>query len=301
MESVYRYIKGSIKFKRRTDIESRYSQMEHLWIEVLGRNKNSKALIGTIYRSESHMNYADWLQAFDALLGDISISWDGLLLITGDFNVNLFDQASSMTRQYANILDSFNLIQHVTKPTRTTKSSATLIDHIITNMPQCVTHTDVLPCPLISDHDAPYCTLNIRISRYAPRYKFIRNEKQFNENAFVEDFSTIPIQVPYALEDPDEKVKILQTLIQECLERHAPLRRIKLTRPPAPWMNDLNIRSLQQQCRLMRFEAYKHQSSEEKWNAFCGARNQLKTVIKKANELSLLKLSRLEDQKMFGR
>ena len=28
------YIKESIKFKRRTDIESRYSQMEHLWIET---------------------------------------------------------------------------------------------------------------------------------------------------------------------------------------------------------------------------------------------------------------------------
>ena len=107
------------------------------------------------------MNYAGWLQAFDALLGDITISWDTLLLITGNFNVNLLDQASSMTRQYANILDSFNLIQHVTKPTRTTKSS--LIDHIITNMPQCATHTDVLPCPLTSDYDAPYCTLNIRI------------------------------------------------------------------------------------------------------------------------------------------
>ena len=207
------YIKEYIKFKRRTDIKSRYLQMEHLWIEVPGRNKNSKALIGMIYRSESHINYAGWLQAFDALLGDITISRDGLLLITGDFNVNLLDQASSMTRQYANILDSFNLIQHVTKPTRTTKSSATLIDHIITNMPQCVMHTDVLPCPLISDHDAPYCTLNIRISRYAPRHKFIQNEKQFNENAFVEDFSTIPFQVLYGLEDPDEKVEILQDML----------------------------------------------------------------------------------------
>ena len=28
------YIKESIKFKRRTDIDSRYSQMEHLWIEA---------------------------------------------------------------------------------------------------------------------------------------------------------------------------------------------------------------------------------------------------------------------------
>ena len=54
-------------------------------------------------------------------------------------------------------------------------------------------------------------------------------------------------------------------------------------------MNDLNIRSLQQQCRLMRFEAHKHQSSEEKWNAFRKIRNQLKTVIKKAKRTFTIK------------
>ena len=165
------YIKELIKFKRRTDIESRYLQMEHLWIKVPGRNKNSKALTGTIYRSESQMNYADWLQAFDVLLGGITISWDGLLMITGDFNVNLLDQASGMTRQYVNILDSFNLKHHVIKPTRTTKSSATLIDHIITNMPQCVTHTDVLPCSLIG-------TLCCRTATRRRRQKKICSDKQ---------------------------------------------------------------------------------------------------------------------------
>ena len=42
------------------------------------------------------------------------------------------------------------------KATRTTKSSQTLVDHVITNLPRRVTHTDVLPCTLVSDHDASY-------------------------------------------------------------------------------------------------------------------------------------------------
>ena len=44
------YLKESIKFKRHKDNDSRHPLMEHLWIEVPGRNKNSKLLIGTIYQ-----------------------------------------------------------------------------------------------------------------------------------------------------------------------------------------------------------------------------------------------------------
>lgn len=46
------YICDSIQIKRRKDIEQLQPEMEHLWIEVPGRNKYSKGLIGGIYRSE---------------------------------------------------------------------------------------------------------------------------------------------------------------------------------------------------------------------------------------------------------
>ena len=36
------------------------------------------------------------------------------------------------------------------QPSRTTYKSSTLIDHIISNSPTRISHTDVLPCPLVS-------------------------------------------------------------------------------------------------------------------------------------------------------
>jgi hypothetical protein len=45
------YISETINFKRRSDIESFQPDLEHLWLELPGRNKHSKALIGVIYRS----------------------------------------------------------------------------------------------------------------------------------------------------------------------------------------------------------------------------------------------------------
>ncbi|EDO28986.1 predicted protein [Nematostella vectensis] len=77
------YISESIQYKRRKDIEKLQPDMEHLWIEVQGHNKHSKALIGVIYRSERvGLCPADWLDAFESLLAHLTISWDGLLYVT---------------------------------------------------------------------------------------------------------------------------------------------------------------------------------------------------------------------------
>ena len=85
---------------------------------------------------------------------------------------------------------------------------------------------------MISDHDVPYVCINVRITRFVPRYKFIRNEKNFNADAFIEDFEQLPLSIVYSTDDPDMQVGLLSSLIRECIGRHAPLKRTKVTRPP---------------------------------------------------------------------
>lgn len=82
-----------------------------------------------------------------------------MLLLAGDINLDMFRPEMSEMKRYNELLDSFNLKQMVTKATRIAKTSKTLIDHIITNAPKRITHTEVLPCPLVSDRDAPDYTL----------------------------------------------------------------------------------------------------------------------------------------------
>ena len=56
-------------------------------------------------------------------------------------------------------------------------------------------------------------------------------------------------------DDPIEQPYMLNELTLTCINQHAPLRRIKLTRPPAPWMADLNIQALQQKKDNQRLTA----------------------------------------------
>ena len=130
-----------------------------------------------MYRSERMLNSTKWLDRFKNLLGHLTATWDGPIVVKGDINIDLLRPNKPITSQYQDILSSLNLHQHVHKPTRTTDKTSTLIDHIISNLPERNPHTDVLPCPLVSDHDAVYATINIKVTRFQIRHKFIRNFK----------------------------------------------------------------------------------------------------------------------------
>ena len=134
---------------------------------------------------------------------------------------------------------------------------------------------------MVGDHDAPFACINVRVPRFQPRFKFLRNEKELDENAFKEDFSLLPLDEVYGLESPDDMVDALNSLMKDCLDRHAPLRRVKVTRPPAPWLQTEEIRQLQKDRDQLRAEAHK-KGGETSWAAFRDVRNKIKSVVSKA-------------------
>ena len=207
------YIKTDVKYKRRKDIESRYPDLKHLWLEIKGRNIHSHLLLGTIYRSTRIMDTQQWLTHMESMLSDLTTSWAGLLIITGDMNIDILKPSDSLAKKYNDLLYTFNLTQHVEKATRTTQVSETLIDHIISNDPKRVTYTNVLPCSNVSDDDGSYACLNIRAERFVPRYKMIRNERAFKEEDFIEDFSSLPFNILEISDDPEEKLEMFNTYL----------------------------------------------------------------------------------------
>ena len=109
----------------------------------------------------------------------MSTKWDGVIIITSDINIDLVGEQKESKKRYKNILHSFNLHQHITKPTTKGKP---LIDHICSNVLNKLTHNDVICTDETSDHDTPFVILNIKNERYKPRYKYIRDERKVNMN-----------------------------------------------------------------------------------------------------------------------
>ena len=79
-------------------------------------------------------------------------------------------------------------------------------------------------------------------------------------------------------------VHAMNTLMREYINHHAPLRRVKVTRPPAPWLKSDEILKLQSERDVLRVRARKH-NTEETWTAFRSIRNKIKSMISKAKGL----------------
>ena len=72
---------------------------------------------------------------------------------------------------------------------------------------------------------------------------------------------------------------IFNSLILDCINKHAPLKKIKVTRPPSPWMQSEKIRILQQGRNNLRYVAHQH-NDHSKWNQFREKRNDVKKEIR---------------------
>ena len=109
----------------------------------------------------------------------MNVLWNGIIVATRDVNVEMLTPNRPEVKKYIGILTSLNLHQHIQRPTRTIAPTKTLIDHIIGNAPNRASHRYVLPCPTTSDHDGPYACINVRVKRFQPHYKLLRDEKRF--------------------------------------------------------------------------------------------------------------------------
>ena len=107
--------------------------------------------------------------------------------------------------------------------------------------------------------------------------------KTFDEQEFISDFDTLPLNIVYSTDGLEERLDYFNSMLKECLKRHAPLWRVRVRRPPAPWMDDSQILSLQQLRNKFRKEA--HQTgSQESWELFWDVRKKLKAAIRRARE-----------------
>ncbi|XP_057305263.1 uncharacterized protein LOC130642193 [Hydractinia symbiolongicarpus] len=271
------YVSSRLHLKRRKDLENFDSQLEHIWLEVPGKNKHSKLLIGVVYRSQSLLPFAEWLEHFEDILVRVKSAWNGPLMLTGDFNIDLL-KSSPKKSLYLSTLYQFDLTQIITSPTRTTEISSTLIDHISVDNVDIVSKSGVLPCSTISDHDGTFALLNIKVPRYEPRLKLIRSEKKFDLPAYISDVASLPFSIIYGVDDPSLKLELFNKLILSCIDSHAPLRKMKLTRPPAPWINNTKLKSLMHKRDTLRLQA--HETKDPTiWKEFRELRNLSKKKI----------------------
>ena len=137
------------------------SDGEFMFVKINECKKVKKSvIIGTVYRSPSRQP-----QKFNDLLETVLHTLDRHknkhILLLGDFNIDLIKHDSDINSQ--NLIDTttnYGFIQLISRPTRITDHSASLIDHIYSNKINKVISSSVVTHD-ISDHLATLCTISL--------------------------------------------------------------------------------------------------------------------------------------------
>ena len=141
------YFRKSLTCSRRAEFE--ISKLETLWAEI--KLPNAKPfLLCTVYRPPNARS--EWVDLFEE---ELSIAQTTGLeyIVMGDFNIDLL---SDMIRaKWSNMVQLFDLTQLISKPTRITQTTATLIDHVYTTAPCTISESFVSDLS-VSDH-FPVC------------------------------------------------------------------------------------------------------------------------------------------------
>ena len=280
------YVKSDINVKERKDLTNLDETIEHQWIEISGQKKSPNIIIGNFYQPSSRLqDKLQFLDKFETILSQVTLLHEGPVIITGDFNIDLTKESFEVER-YRDILDSFSLTQHGIHPTRKSKS---LIDHIISSHGLKLLDHDLVFCDEISDHDAPFCIFKASKMKYESRYKFVRDERRLNMENYISDFQSLPLSIVYAFDTASDKISVLNSMITDCIQKHAPIRKVKITRPPSPWMKDLNISKLQRTRNEARIN-YRNDPNNHNHEILKSVRNELKKSIKETKRTFLKKL-----------
>ena len=103
---------------------------ESLFIDVYF-SKTEVLTVGTIYRSpcNSKQSHTGFLDTISPLLHTITTSKTNSIIM-GDLNHNLLEYENNYVNTFIDTICDNNYYSLITKPTRITTTSATLIDHI---------------------------------------------------------------------------------------------------------------------------------------------------------------------------
>lgn len=221
------YISNKFTSHQRIDLQNlMYSpkQLESTFAEI-ERIKQPNIIVGTIYRHHS-LSVKDFNKILGTLLENIN-KQGKLLVLTGDFNINLlnYDTDTNVTN-FIDTLSNYLILPHINLPTRITETSKTLIDNIFIS-PTTQKSTSGNFITGISDHLAQFVVLENLISTYTNSdHHFYKDWKNFNAENFKKDFCSLNWDKVTDNENPSTSFDLFFQELNDLISIHVPTRKL---------------------------------------------------------------------------
>ena len=207
------------------------------------------------------------------------------LYILGDMNIDFLKYNShALTEEYLDMFHSNNISPIITKPTRITNYTATLIDHIYTNNTnQIISGIATID---ISDHLPTFCIVDIPVQKQKCK-RYYRDYSQFDSELYLQDiraidWSTIHIESNDLNEIATKTIRTLQLIVN----KHAPRKQISKTKQKQfskPWITNGILKSIKNKESMYRTHFLSNNPAKTaEYKRYANKLNHLKAVSKKA-------------------
>ena len=181
------YIRSDISFNVRGDFSS---EIENIFFDIL-LPKTKPILIGILYRPPEQSKFLDNLST--SISQTCSFN-EQEVYILGDLNINFINtqkHTPNGIKRYKEFCSLHGIEQLLTLPTRITKNSSSLLDHVLTNSADRISQFGIVNVGL-SDHQLIYCTRKITRTRLnAHKYVKMRSLKYYSEDLYVKKLKEI--------------------------------------------------------------------------------------------------------------
>ena len=199
------------------------------------------------------------------------------VIIMGDINIDYLKKDDHKVIKDIFAVNGYK--QLLRSATRTTSSSATLIDVILTNEPSTITNSETINASL-SDHDIIACVRKANNIKYEAETIKCRDFSRYNVDIINNELLNAEWKSVYDSNCPVHALKNLMSILVETLNRHAPFITKRVKGKPSPWLT-VEVKRHVNVCNQLKRKA-KKSGKQCNWLAYNRKRNFVNNEIKRA-------------------
>ena len=278
------YINKNLEFKVRHDLSFMSADLESIFVEISQTKKN--LIVGSIYRPPN-TDLSKFNNTFITILDKLEKESKKSSFITGDFNLDLIKHDSHQpTSDFLNTILSYSFFPTITKPTRVTQFTSSLIDNIFTNTTDKDHRAGILLSDL-SDHYPIILHIPCKLIYKPPQYVHKnRDYSILNMNKFSDELALVNWDLIFSsgATNPNTCYNSFFKIYSELYNRNFPLKTFKRHRlaPRHPWITKGLMRSCAKKEKL--YKIYLKDKSDRNKDVYKSYRNKLKSLIEKAEK-----------------
>ena len=195
-----------------------------------------------------------------AMVFEMLVQQCGAVVVGGDINIHVEKLADPDAVRFADLLQSFDMVQHVVGPTQ--KSGGTL-DHVITFADYVIDTPVVDPPGVLSDHSLVVSCLPFARHVAPPTNRRVRSWRMVDLSSFRDAITNSPLgHLPPTSAGSSELFDIYCTELRRIADLFAPEHWARSrVRPLSPWF-DAECRAIRRNCRRLE-RRYRRSKSDE--------------------------------------